>query len=81
MVHHTDRGLVHTSNESIRAKLKQRAPDKAQEVDGREFEFFKDVQQSIKYNVAVVKVSPYLDVQVLKHIYEVMHSSIVDVKF
>ena len=58
VVHHTDCGLMHTSNESIRARLKQRAPERAGEIDEMDFELFKDVHESIKHDMGVVKASP-----------------------
>ncbi len=80
VVHHTDCGLVHASNESIRAKLKERAPENAKEIDTMEFELFKDVHQSVRHDMGVVKASPYLNVQVLGFIYDVTHGTVEEVK-
>ena len=62
VVHHTDCGVMHTSDESIRARLKARAPEKAREIDEMDFQLFKDVHESIKHDMGVVTASSYLDV-------------------
>lgn len=80
VVHHTDCGLVHTSDESIRARLKGRAPEKAQEIEGMEFDLFKDVHQSVRHDMGIVKASPFLDVQVFGYIYDVTHGTVKEVK-
>ena len=80
VVHHTDCGLVHTSDESIRAKLKERAPEKASEIDSMDFELFQDVHQSVRHDMGIVKASPYLNVQVLGFIYDVTHGTVEEVK-
>ena len=80
VVHHTDCGVSHTSNESIRAKLKARAPQQAQEIDGMDFELFEDVHQSVRHDMSIVKASAYLDVQVLGYIYEIEHGTVEEIK-
>ena len=80
VVHHTDCGLVHSSDESIRAKLKERAPEKAKEIDDMKFELFKDVHQSVRHDMDVVKASPYLNLQVLGFIYDITHDTVEEVK-
>lgn len=80
VVHHTDCGLVHTSDDSIRAKLKKRVPEKAKEIDGMEFELFKDVHQSVRHDMSIVKASPYLNVQVLGFVYDITHGTVEEVK-
>lgn len=80
VVHHTDCGLLHTSDESIRAKLKKRAPEKASEIDGMGFELFKDVHESVRHDIGVVKASPYLNVQVLGYIYDITNGTVEEVK-
>ena len=80
VVHHTDCGLMHTSNESIRARLKARAPERAEEITEMDFQLFKDVDESIKHDIGVVKASPYLDVQVLGYVYDVTSGTVEEVK-
>ena len=80
VVHHTDCGAMHTSNESIRARLKERAPEKAGEIDGMDFQLFQDVQESVRHDMGVVKASPYLDVQVLGYVYDVTHGTVEEIK-
>ena len=80
VVHHTDCGMVHTSDESIRARLKARAPEKAKEIDVMEFQLFKDVRQSVRHDMGVVKASPYLNVQVLGFIYDVTKGTVEEVE-
>ena len=80
VVHHTDCGLTHTSDESIRARLKDRAPEKAQEIDGMEFQAFRDMHQSVRHDMDVLKASPYLDIQVLGYVYDVAHGTVEEVK-
>ena len=79
VVHHTDCGLLHTSDESIRAKLKESAPEKGHEIDGMEFGLFKDVHESVRQDMDVVKGSPYLNVQVLGYIYDVTIGTVEEV--
>ena len=79
VVHHTDCGLLHTSDESIRAKLKERAPEKGHEIDRMEFGLFKDVHESVRHDMDVVKGSPYLNVQVLGYIYDVTNGTVEEV--
>ena len=80
MVHHTDCGLMHTSNQSIRARLKQSAPERAEEIDEMDFELFKDVHESIKHDMGVVKATPYPDVPLLGYVYNVMTRTVKEVK-
>lgn len=79
VVHHTDCGVLHTGDESIRAKLKERAPEKAKEIDGMGFGLFKDVHESLRHDMGVVKGSPYLNVQVLGYVYDVTHGNVEEV--
>ena len=79
VVHHTDCGVLHTSDESIRAKLKERAPEKAVAIDDMGFRLFEDVHESVRHDMGVVKGSPYLDVQVLGYVYDVTHGTVEEV--
>ena len=44
------------------------------------FQLFKDVHESIKYDMGVVKASPYLDVQLLGYAYDVTSGTVEEVK-
>lgn len=68
VVRHTDCGLLHTSDGSIRAQLEERVPEKANEIDGMGFGLFKDVHESVRHDMAFVKGYPYLDDRVLGYI-------------
>ena len=71
---------MHTSNESIRARLKERAPERTGEIDEMDFQLFKDVHESVRHDMGVVKASPYLDVQVLGYVYDVTSGTVAEVK-
>lgn len=79
VVHHTDCGVLHTSDESIPAKLKERAQEKAEEIEGMGFGLFKDMRESVRHDMGVATGSPYLDFQVLGYIYDVTHGAVEEV--
>ena len=80
VVHYTDCGLMHTSNESIQARLKQRAPERVEEIDEMDFQLRNDVHESIRHDMGIVKASPYLDVRVFGYLYDVMSGTVEEVE-
>lgn len=51
IVHHADCSVTHTSNESIRVRLKDRAVEKAKGINGMSFE---NMHQTISHGMGVV---------------------------
>ncbi|MCJ1469412.1 hypothetical protein MMC07_008045 [Pseudocyphellaria aurata] len=72
VVHHTDCGLTHLSDEGIRKALTEKVPSNAEEIKGMKFGAIKDIDQNLLDDVAIIKASPYLakDLQVLGYVYE-----------
>lgn len=70
VIHHTDCGMVTFSNEDLRKKLKQDLNADAEDID---FLPFKDLEQSVRDDVATIKNSPLLlkDIEVTGFIYDV----------
>ncbi|MCJ1331927.1 hypothetical protein MMC10_008619 [Thelotrema lepadinum] len=61
VVHHTDCGLSHNSNEGIRKGLKERAPDHSSHIDSIDFGEIadKNFDASLKHDVELVKKSSF----------------------
>jgi carbonic anhydrase len=57
VIHHTDCGMLTFSNEDLRKKLKQELNADSEHVD---FLPFKDLEQSVRDDVATIKNSPLL---------------------
>lgn len=57
VIHHTDCGMLTFSNEDLRKKLKQDLNADAEHID---FLPFKDLEQSVRDDVATIKNSPLL---------------------
>ena len=57
VIHHTDCGMLTFSNEDLRKKLKQELNADAEHID---FLPFKDLEQSVREDVATIKNSPLL---------------------
>ena len=70
VIHHTDCGMVTFSNEDLRAKLKQELHVDAGDID---FLPFRDLEQSVRDDVAKIKSSPLIpdNVEVSGFIYDV----------
>ena len=47
---------------------------------GRDFQFFKDVHQSVRLDVAALKESSYLHIKILGYIYDVTHGPVEEAK-
>ena len=69
VIHHTDCGMLTFSNEDLRKKLKQELNADAEHID---FLPFKDLEQSVREDVATIKNSPLLlkNIEVSGFIYE-----------
>jgi carbonic anhydrase len=70
VIHHTDCGMLTFSNEDLRKKLKQELNADAEHID---FLPFKDLEQSVREDVATIKNSPLLlkNIEVSGFIYDV----------
>jgi carbonic anhydrase len=70
VIHHTDCGMVTFSNEDLREKLKQQLNADAEHID---FLPFKDLEQSVRDDVATIKNSPFIpeNIEVSGFIYDV----------
>jgi carbonic anhydrase len=70
VIHHTDCGMLTFNNEDLRQKLKQELNADAEHID---FLPFKDLEQSVRDDVAAIKNSPFLlkNIEVSGFIYDV----------
>lgn len=70
VIHHTDCGMLTFSNDDLRAKVKQDLHANADNID---FLPFKDLEQSVRDDVATIKSSPLIpdNVEVSGFIYDV----------
>jgi len=70
VIHHTDCGMLTFGNEDLRKKLKQQLDADAEHID---FLPFKDLEQSVRDDVATIKNSPLLlkNIEVNGFIYNV----------
>jgi len=70
VIHHTDCGMLTFSNEDLRKKLKQELNVDAEHID---FLPFKNLEQSVRDDVATIKNSPLLlkNIEVSGFIYDV----------
>jgi carbonic anhydrase len=78
VIHHTDCGMLTFSNEDLRKKLKQDLNVDAENVD---FLPFKNLEQSVRDDVATVKNSPLLlkNIEVSGFIYDVKSGKLLPV--
>src|SRR6266581_569017 len=70
VIHHTDCGMLTFSNEDLRTKVKQELQADADHID---FLPFKDLEQSVRDDVATLKASPLIpkNVDISGYIYDV----------
>jgi carbonic anhydrase len=70
VIHHTDCGMLTFANEDLREKLKQQLNADAEHID---FLPFKDLEQSVRDDVATIKNSPLLlkNIEVSGFVYDV----------
>ena len=70
VIHHTDCGMLTFSNDDLRAKLQRELHADASHID---FLPFKDLEQSVRDDVATIKASPLIpeNIQVSGFIYDV----------
>jgi carbonic anhydrase len=70
VIHHTDCGMLTFSNEDLRTKLKQELHANADNID---FLPFKNLEQSVRDDVATIKASPLIpkNIEVSGFIYDV----------
>ena len=60
--------------------MKERAPERPGEIDEMDSQLFKDVHESVRHDMGVVRASSYLDVQVLAYVYNVTSGNVEEVK-
>ena len=78
VIHHTDCGMLTFSNEDLRTKIKQELHVSADQID---FLPFKDLEQSVRDDVATIKSSPLIpdNVEVSGFIYDVRSGKLLPV--
>jgi len=64
IVHHTDCGATHFTDDMIRTSLKKRLPDH-DEIDNMTFGAVSDLEQSIRDDLAILKASPLMRKELL----------------
>lgn len=79
VIHHTDCGMLTFSNEDLRAKLQQDLHADASSID---FLPFKDLEQSVRDDVATLRNSPLIpdDIEIRGFIYDVRTGRLSPVK-
>src|SRR5579859_3731808 len=79
VIHHTDCGMLTFSNEDLRAKIKQDLHANADSID---FLPFKDLEQSVRDDVATIKSSPLIpkNIEVVGFIYDVKSGKLIPVE-
>jgi carbonic anhydrase len=79
VIHHTDCGMLTFSNQDLREKLKQQLNADAEGID---FLPFKDLEQSVRDDVATIKNSPLLlkNIEVSGFIYDVRSGKLLPVR-
>ncbi|KUL90752.1 hypothetical protein ZTR_00043 [Talaromyces verruculosus] len=72
VIHHTDCGLTHQTNEAIRDRIKLLAPYHASKIDEMGFGHIHDHESALNEDVAYLKDSPFLtkDVEVVGYLYD-----------
>ena len=78
VIHHTDCGMLTFGNEDLRKKLKQQLNADAEHID---FLPFKDLEQSVRDDVATIKNSPLIlkNIEVNGFIYDVKSGKLLPV--
>src|SRR5260370_18448519 len=79
VIHHTDCGMLTFSNDDLRAKIKQDLHANADQID---FLPFKNLEQSVRDDVATIKSSPLIpnNVEVSGFIYDVTSGKLLPVE-
>jgi len=67
VMHHSDCGASHFTNEQIQAEMKNRVPGSA-EMDNVDFGAVTDIHKSIREDVARLKANPYMRKELLPRI-------------
>jgi len=78
VIHHVDCGMLTFSNEDLRGKLKQDFGTSADHID---FLPFKDLEQSVRDDIATIKASPFIpdSITVTGFIYDVKSGKLLPV--
>ncbi|OQO03144.1 hypothetical protein B0A48_11399 [Cryoendolithus antarcticus] len=82
IVHHTDCGMINFSDDFVKGKLKERHPGHDQEIDEMFIGEIKDLEKSLKEDVALIRADPFLpkDLEVLAFEYDVFTGKAREVK-
>ena len=67
VIHHTDCGATMFNKEHVARIVKERAPDRAEEIDKLEFGDFKDLIGSVKEDLKILRENPYISKQLREH--------------
>lgn len=78
VIHHTDCGMVTFNNDDLRAKIRQDLHANADSID---FLPFKDLEQSVRDDVATIKSSPLIpeNIEVVGFVYDVKSGKLIPV--
>jgi len=78
VMHHTDCGMLTFSNEDLHTKVKQELHANADNID---FLPFKDLEQSVRDDVAILKASPLIPntIEISGYIYDVYSGKVLPV--
>ncbi|KAH8808428.1 carbonic anhydrase [Xylogone sp. PMI_703] len=73
VIHHTDCGLTHQTNEAVRQRVKSLAPEHSKEIDEMEFGHIQDHKKALEEDVARVRDSPYLskEIEVVGYLFDI----------
>ncbi|KAK0515179.1 hypothetical protein JMJ35_002558 [Cladonia borealis] len=82
VAHHTDCGMTHITDEEIKTKLKERAPEKARDIEGMEFGEITDLKKAVSEDMKILKASPYLSksVKVLGFLFDIFDGTLEEIK-
>lgn len=81
IVHHTDCGLTHTTDEQVRAHVNENAPLHSHEIKDMHFGEIKDMAQSVRDDIDVLKSTPYLKIpNILGYVYDIERGTLQEVE-
>ncbi|RDW61495.1 carbonic anhydrase-6 [Coleophoma crateriformis] len=60
VIHHTDCGALSFTEDMIKNRLKERLPEKGEEIDGMVFGAINNLEQSVRDDLDILRASPYI---------------------
>ncbi|MCJ1244986.1 hypothetical protein MMC30_002187 [Trapelia coarctata] len=69
VLHHTDCGLTHITDEELRKAVKGKVPRKESEIDNMKFGEIANLEEAVQTDVKFLKSSPYLKEELKVHGY------------